>query len=159
MPYRIASAASRFIALAAASLLLLVACAQSPSARAPAPASAPAASLYDRLGGRDAITVVVTDAIGNISSDTRINHRFGSADPAKLTKNLVDLVCVRAGGPCAYSGLDMSAAHEGMQIRDDEFDALIEDLEKSLTKFNVPAREKSEALAAMRQMRNAIVGH
>lgn len=151
MPYRIAPAASRLIALAAASLLLLAACAQTPPA--------PTASLYDRLGGRDAITVVVADAIGNISSDTRINHRFGAADPAKLTKNLVDLVCIRAGGPCTYSGLDMSAAHEGMHIRDDEFDALIEDLEKSLNKFNVPAREKAEALAAMRQMRNAIVGH
>ena len=39
------------------------------------------------------------------------------------------------------------------------FDALVEDLAKSLDKFNVPAREKRESLAMLYQMRNAIVGH
>ncbi|HKW84025.1 MAG TPA: group 1 truncated hemoglobin [Burkholderiaceae bacterium] len=119
---------------------------------------APAATLYERLGGRAAITAVVDDAIANVTADPRINARFANAGPG-LTKNLVDLVCVRSGGPCRYSGLDMATAHEGMFIRDDEFDALVEDMARSLDKFKVPAREKAEALAILRQMRNAIVGH
>jgi len=117
-----------------------------------------AATLYERLGGHAAITAVVDDAIVNVTADPRINARFANAGPG-LTKNLVDLVCLRTGGPCKYGGLDMAAAHEGMFIRDDEFDALVEDMAKSLDKFKVPAREKGEALAILRQMRNAIVGH
>lgn len=118
----------------------------------------PQPSLYERLGGRAALTAVVDDAIVNVSADPRISRRFVNAGPG-LTKNLVDLICVRTGGPCTYTGGDMATAHEGMFIRDDEFDALVEDMVKSLDKFKVPAREKGEALAILRQMRNAIVGH
>ena len=118
----------------------------------------PQATLYERIGGRAALTAVVDDAIVIVSADPRINRRFANAGPG-LTKNLVDLLCVRAGGPCKYTGLDMATAHEGMFIRDDEFDALVEDIAKSLDKFKVPAREKAEVLVILRQMRNAIVGH
>lgn len=135
-------------AVAAAALLMLAACAS----------PAPSASLYQRLGGHPALTAVVDDAIGNVSTDPRINQRFANAGPG-LTNNLVQLICVRSGGPCTYTGHDMSAAHEGMQIRDDEFDALLEDLAKSLDKFKVPAREQRELMAVLQQMRNAIVGH
>ena len=53
----------------------------------------------------------------------------------------------------------MADAHEGMYIRDEEFDALVQDLVMSLDKFKVPAREQGELLALLGQMRNAIVGH
>lgn len=118
----------------------------------------PEASLYERVGGKQAINAVVVDAIGNISTDKRINPRFINAS-SSLNQNLVDLLCVRTGGPCKYSGLDMSAAHEGMNIRDDEFDALVDDIRKSLDKFKVADREKAEVLAILNQMRNAVVGH
>ena len=116
-------------------------------------------SLYQRLGGKDAITAVVDEAIGNVSADARINQRFVSAGSSALTKNLVELICARTGGPCTYAGRDMSAAHEGMNIRDDEFDALVEDLVKALDKFKVPAQEKAEVAVILGQMKSAITGH
>ena len=130
-----------------ASLLAFAGCATEPP------------SLYQRLGGRAAIEAMVNDAIVNISADTRINQRFHDLDAAKLSKNLVDLVCERTGGPCVYTGMDMSAAHEGMYISDAEFDALVEDMVKSMDKFKMPAREKAEVLALLGKTKNAIVGH
>src|SRR5262245_12192726 len=38
------------------------------------------ASLYERLGGKPAITAVVDDFVGNVAADNRINKRFASAD-------------------------------------------------------------------------------
>lgn len=143
--------------IAVASLAVLLAfagCASGPSGRA-----LPDQSLYQRLGGSPAITAVVEDAVGNITADRRINGRFTSAGSLHVTQNLADLVCMRTGGPCTYAGRDMSAAHEGMNIRDDEFDALVEDVVKSLDKFKVPPREKAELRAILLQMRNAVVGH
>jgi len=116
-------------------------------------------SLYKRFGGREAIEAVVDDAIANISADPRINQRFASAAIPHLKRDLVDLLCARSGGPCVYAGRDMASAHEGMNIRDDEFDALIEDLVKSLDKLKVPEREKNEALTILGRMKNAITGH
>lgn len=145
----------RLLALTAvlAAVLSIAGC-----AAAPTTPPVTQATLYERLGGRAAITAVVDDAIVNVTSDPRINRRFVNAGPG-LTKNLVDLICLRTGGPCKYTGADMATAHEGMFIRDDEFDALVQDMVKSLDKFKVPAREKGEALVILQQMRNSIVGH
>lgn len=121
------------------------------------PVSGP--SLYQRLGGRAGITAVVDDAIGNIARDPRINQRFGSADANHLKSNLIDLLCLRAGGPCVYAGRNMADAHDAMQIRDDEFNALVEDIAKSFDKFKVPAADRAESLQILNQMRSAIVGH
>ena len=47
----------------------------------------------------------------------------------------------------------MADAHDGMHIRNDEFDALVQDIAKSLDKFKVPAADRDEALRILNQMR------
>ena len=116
------------------------------------------ASLYDRLGGKPAIQAVVDDFIGNVAADPRINGRFAGANIVKLKTNLVDQVCEASGGPCKYTGQSMKAVHTGMKITDAEFDALVEDLGKSLDKLKVPAQEKGELLSALGGMKMDIVG-
>lgn len=120
--------------------------------------NAPAGSLYDRLGGKPAITAVVDDFIGNVAADARINRRFATADIPRLKTMLVDQICEATGGPCTYRGASMLDAHKGMKITDGEFTALVEDLVKSLDKFKVPAKEKNELLSALGGMKPQIVG-
>ena len=115
------------------------------------------ASLYDRLGGKGAITAVVDDFVGNVAGDERINGRFGNTDIPKLKRNLVDQVCAATGGPCTYTGKDMKTAHTGMRIQDAEFGALVEDLIKSLNKFKVGKKEQGELLGALGGMKKDIV--
>ena len=115
-------------------------------------------SLYERLGGKPAITAVIDDFIGNVAADNRINKRFGGADIPRLKARLVDQVCEASGGPCKYTGASMRDAHKGMNITDAEFGALVEDLVKSLDKFKVPAKEKNELLSALGGMKGDIVG-
>ena len=114
-------------------------------------------SLYDRLGGKPAITAVVDDFIGNVAGDTRINRRFANANIPRLKVMLVDQICEATGGPCKYTGRDMKSSHTGMGITDAEFTALVEDLVKSLDKFKVPGREKGELLGALGGMKADIV--
>ena len=117
------------------------------------------ASLYDRLGGKPAITAVVDDFIGNVAGDGRINGRFARANIPRLKQMLGDQICAASGGPCTYTGRDMMSAHQGMNITDAEFGALVGDLVKSLDKFRVPDREKGELLGALGGMKPQIVGH
>ncbi len=114
--------------------------------------------LYDRLGGKPAITAVVDDFIGNVAADARINKRFADANIPQLKTMLVDQICQATGGPCTYKGQTMKASHKGMKITDAEFNALVEDLVKSLDKFKVGAQEKNELLSALGGMRGDIVG-
>ena len=114
--------------------------------------------LYERLGGLPAIQAVIDDFVANVAADTRINKQFAQTDIPRLKKNLVDQVCQATGGPCKYAGLDMKTAHKGMKITDADFNALVEDLVKSLDKFKVPAKEKNELLTALASMKPDIVG-
>ena len=116
------------------------------------------APLYERLGGRPAIQAVVDDFIGNVAADARINKHFAGANIGKLKSNLVDQICEAAGGPCKYTGQNMKSAHAGMKITDAEFDALVEDLVKSLDKLKVAETEKNDLLTALGGMRKNIVG-
>jgi hemoglobin len=114
-------------------------------------------SLYDRLGKQDAITAVVDDFVANVAADTRINAFFANADVPHLKKMLVEQICAAAGGPCKYTGKDMKTAHQGMNVKAADFDALVEDLKKSLDKFKVPAKEQQDLLGALAPMKADIV--
>ena len=84
--------------------------------------------------------------------------RDANADVPHLKAMLVDQVCAATGGPCTYSGKDMVTAHKGMNITEEEFNALVEDLVKSLDKFKVGETEKNELLGALGGMKGEIVG-
>ncbi len=124
-----------------------------------APAPAAPRSLYDRLGGQDAIKAVVKDLVEeNVAKDTRINVRFANADLPHLEQMLTEQICQGTGGPCTYTGKDMKTAHQGMKITDEDFAALVEDLKKSLDKFKVPAKEQNDLLNVLAPMKPEIVG-
>ena len=114
-------------------------------------------TLYDRLGGKAAITAVVDQFVTNVADDKRINARFSTTDIPRLKKNLVDQVCMASGGPCTYSGRDMTTTHAGMKITAADFNALVEDLVASLNKFKVSETEKKELLGILGPMKKDIV--
>jgi hemoglobin len=129
---------------------------------APASAVAKDKTLYERLGGKKAITAVVDEFVGRVAMDNRINHFFAqtAADPARLSSfkmKLADQICQASGGPCKYTGKDMKSAHEGMGITNGDFSALVEDLTAALDKFKVGPKEKSDLLGALGPMQGDIV--
>ena len=149
----------------AALACMAIACGGSPKTQKTAskPAAAPAAKagaqpeLYERLGGQRAIVAVVDDFIGRVAADSRINLRFANTDIPQLKSLLVEFVCMATGGPCHYAGRDMETSHAGMELVDDEFNALVEDLAATLDKFKVPAKEKNELLGALGPLQPRIV--
>jgi hemoglobin len=114
-------------------------------------------SLFERLGGKDAITAVIEAFVARCAADDRINGKFARTDIPRLKGNLVDQVCNAAGGPCTYSGRDMRTTHDRMGVTAGEFDALVEDLVATLDQFGVGEAEKSELLGALAPMRPDIV--
>jgi hemoglobin len=62
-----------------------------------------AGSLFERLGGKEAITAVIDDFVGRCAGDARINAKFAKTDVPRLKAMLVDQVCEASSGPCTYS--------------------------------------------------------
>jgi len=116
-----------------------------------------AKSLYDRLGGKGAITAVVETFVGNVGGDKRINGYFGSTDLTKLKMHLVNQICEASGGPCKYTGRTMKQTHAGMGVHDAAFGALVEDLVAALDHHKVGKTEKDELLGVLGPMKSDIV--
>lgn len=139
---------------------------------APAPSPSPSVSvsaeppkpksLFERLGGKDAIAKVVDASLKNISEDKRINTFFAKTvkDPKRLEAlktNLIDQICAASGGPCEYKGKDMKTAHKGMKIKEAHFTAFVEDVTKALESSGVGKQEQDELLGALGGMKADIV--
>ena len=131
-----------------------------PCAKAENPCANPCAapkSLYERLGGKESITLVVDEFLANVIADDRINSFFKDADASKLRGHLIDQICEATGGPCKYTGRSMKESHAGMGVSEEHFNALVEDLVKALDKYKVPEKEKGELLGALAGMKGDIV--
>lgn len=120
-------------------------------------AAAQEKSLYERLGGTDALKAVVDDFVGRAAGDERINKKFAKTDVPRLKFYLVEQLCAATGGPCKYTGRDMKTTHKNMKVTEGEFGALVEDLVASLNKFNVPEKEKNELLGILGPLKDQIV--
>ncbi len=114
-------------------------------------------SLFERLGGKNAITSVVEDFVARCAGDTRINKKFVRTDIPRLRSMLIDQVSEASGGPARYTGRDMKTTHDGMKVTAGEFDALVEDLVATLNRFGVGTREQDELLGILGPLRSDIV--
>src|SRR5438552_18130307 len=117
-------------------------------------------SLYDRLGGYDAIALVVDDFITRLATDKRFERFFtGFSDDSKkrLRQHILDQFCAAAGGPCVYTGREMRTSHKGLGITEADWDAAAKHLVAALDKYKVPEAEKNELLAFVVSQKKDIV--
>jgi len=117
-------------------------------------------SLYQRLGGFDALAAVSDDFITRLATD-KLLGRFvvGLSDDStkKLRQHFVEFLCNATGGPCVYMGRDMKTVHTGLGISEDDWKESVKLLVETLDKFKVPEKEKNEVLAAVSSLKKDIV--
>lgn len=117
-------------------------------------------SLYERLGGYDALAAVTDAFLQRVVSDDKLrrfwDHR--AADGVAREKQLlIDFLSSSAGGPLMYTGRDMTTTHKGMNIDGDDWRRLTGHLSATLDAFNVPAAEKSDVLGFIESTKSEIV--
>jgi hemoglobin len=117
-------------------------------------------SLYERVGGYNALAAVVDDFIVRLVTDKQFEKFFigQSTDSKKrIRQHILDQFCAATGGPCIYTGREMKTSHAGLGITNAEWDAAAKHLVASLDKFKVPEKEKSEILAFVTSLKKDIV--
>ena len=114
-------------------------------------------TLYEQLGGKPAIIMIVHDMLANVVADNRINHYFAKTNIPHLQMELVSQICELTDGPCKYTGLNMQQAHRGMNLKTADFNALVEDLQKSMNSNNVPLGLQNQLLNILAPMEPDVV--
>jgi hemoglobin len=124
------------------------------------PSHAQEKTLYERVGGYDALAKVVDDFVGRLVMDKQFEKFFvGHAEDSKkrIRQHILDLFCEKTGGPCIYTGREMRTSHAGLGITNADWDAAAKHLVASLDKFKVPEKEKGQILTFMTSLKKDIV--
>jgi hemoglobin len=119
-------------------------------------------SLYERLGGQPAVEAVANGLVTRILADGRVNKWFAHAssspeNTAAYKAKLTAFICQAVGGPCKYTGRDMTTAHKGRGVTNEAFAAVAEDLVATLDQLKVPAKEKGEVMTLVGSLKPMIV--
>lgn len=117
-------------------------------------------TLYERLGGYDAITAVANNLLPRLMADEALGrfwaHR-GDDGVQREKQLLIDFLCHSAGGPVYYTGRSMQLAHVGMRISASDWDRFMGHVRDTLTHFELPAAEMQDVVSFIESTRDEIV--
>jgi hemoglobin len=119
-------------------------------------------TLFERIGGDDAIDVAVERFYDRVLQDERIRHFFAGVDMERQRGHQKKFLKFAFGGAPGYSGRSMAAAHAhlvaNMGLNDNHFDAVVENLATVLGDLGVRDGEIGEVAAIAESIRGAVLG-
>jgi hemoglobin len=116
------------------------------------------ASLYDRLGGEAGIAAIVNDVIGAHLANPAVQARFLNVSDIEHAKKMAtQFFCAGSGGPQAYTGKDMRTAHKGMNISEQEYLAVVDDIMGALDKHRIDEATRKDVLAILYSLKGEII--
>lgn len=116
-------------------------------------------SLYDRLGGYDAIATFATMVVGNAQKDDLLGRFWANRNEdtnARDLQSLIDYLVSQTGGQMYYRGRDMALAHKGMGINRDDWDRFVEIVTGVAGELGVGASEGGEVMAFLEGLKGDI---
>jgi hemoglobin len=114
-------------------------------------------SIFERIGGRDAVDAVVSDFYDRVLDDPLLEPYFEETDMDQFRSHQTQFISTVAGGLVDYDGDDMQTAHEGMGITEDAFASVATHLEAALRANGVPDDDVEAILAEVAAMKDDIV--
>lgn len=120
-------------------------------------------TLFERLGGRTGISLIVDDTVENHMNNPAVNARFlpfkEKQEQLAIIKNhTIDFFSAGSGGPINYNGKDMVTAHTGMNISPAEYMHVIDDIFSALDKNNIDEESKKDVLSILWSLKGMMIG-
>ena len=117
-------------------------------------------TLYDRVGGSDAVGKIFDEVGGRMAKDPLLAKFFeGQSQEALMAQRneTIAFLCHEMGGPCEYKGRTVKQAHGPLAINEEQWKAFVKHLSDTLDNQKVGAKEKSEMLALVKKFKSDVV--
>ncbi|USX26300.1 group 1 truncated hemoglobin [Oxalobacteraceae bacterium OTU3CINTB1] len=114
-------------------------------------------TLYERLGGGEALTRAANELVENVSHDPLTRRSFEGVALKPLKAKVAEHLCVISSGPCTYSGENMAVAHTGLAITADEFRIMGAYLHTAFLRQGADPQALSELEAILESLRPDIL--
>lgn len=114
-------------------------------------------SLYECLGGEAAVNAAVDIFYGNVMADPRINYLFTGVDMERQRNKQKAFLTYAFGGPNNYNGRGMRAGHAKLNLTEEHFNAVMENLGNTLKELKVPDALIGEAAAIAMSVKDDVL--
>ena len=114
-------------------------------------------TIYERIGGKAAVTAVVDDFYQRVLGDPQLAPFFEHTDTEQLRQHQVSFVSVALGASELYDGKGMKEAHAGRGIGNDHFDSVATHLSDSLRNAGVGEDDITAIISKIASLRGAVV--
>ena len=114
-------------------------------------------TLYERLGGEDTIRLIAGDIFDNHMRNDAVKARYVDSDRGKVVQLVTEFICAGTGGSQTYTGRNMLDTHRGMNISEQEYLEVIDDIMAALDKNGIGDGEKQEVLMVLYSLKGEIL--
>ena len=135
----------------------LAAHSQSAAATSPQATAAAGNPVLAAFGGAAGLNALTTDFVTRLLADPRTQPFFQNANAPELARKLADQFCDVLGGQCGYQGAPMKLAHDAMEIRKQDFNALVEVLQQAMDAQGIAFADQNRLLARLAPMHRDVV--
>jgi hemoglobin len=124
------------------------------------PATPERPSLYARLGGYDGIAAYVALVFPRVAQHPDLAHLFrghGKDSQQRQFQLVVELVCQKTGGPCAYIGRPMPPVHDGLGITEAHWTTFMKIITDGMEEKRYPTDVRADFLGVWRGFHDGVV--
>ncbi len=114
-------------------------------------------TLFADMGGQSGIDRLVDLSVDNYLADGRIKVVFEETNLDRLRAEFKVQFCQVAGGPCTYTGHDMTEAHKGLHLTNADFNAVVEDLQAAMDTCSIGFATQNRFLARLAPYQHQVV--
>jgi hemoglobin len=114
-------------------------------------------TLYEQLGGHQAIKRIVDDFYRHVLADDTVNHFFAHTNMEKQRHHQVAFISYALGGPNEFTGRSMEKAHAGLNLHPEHFDAIVKHLDEALAAYGVSREDINTVLGRVAALKESIL--
>ncbi|MGK8556242.1 group I truncated hemoglobin [Nocardia gipuzkoensis] len=113
-------------------------------------------SIYERIGGAEAIEAVVADFYVRVLADDELAGFFDGTNMSRLRGRQAEFFAAALGGPDPYTGVPMDRIHQGRGITMHHFELVAAHLTDSLTAAGVPGETVEQIIGVVSSLASDI---
>lgn len=114
-------------------------------------------TLYEQLGGQQAIERIVDEFYKRVLTDDTVNHFFAHTDMEKQRRHQAAFISYAFEGSNQYTGRSMEKAHAGLNLQSKHFDAIMKHLGDALAAHSVPPEDINAVLGHVATLKEAVL--
>ena len=114
-------------------------------------------TLYHRFGGEEQISNIVDEFYERVLADESVAHFFDEVDMAAQRAHQTQFLSAVAGGPVEYDGEEMRAAHEGLGLEPEHFEAIATHLDAALREFDVGDDARADIMSEVAALEDDVL--